>query len=331
MTNHLLEVKELETSLFINKQWYPTVDKVSFKLEKGEVLGVVGESGCGKSILNKSIIKLLPDKISKITHGEVIFEGKRIDEYNESDFLKIRGNDIGMIFQEPMTALNPVFKIKNQIIESILVHQKKSKKEAYQEAKDLLLKVGISRQEEVLNSYPHQLSGGMRQRVMIAMAISCSPKLLIADEPTTALDVTIQAQILDLLKNIQKDTQMSIILITHDLSVVSEFCDKVMVMYAGQIVEYGELKEILENPKHPYTKKLLRTIPTLDSERERLETIEGIVPSITEFQFNNCRFANRCEEKLDICNSICPSMSNINDTLVRCHLFDRKSEAEHHE
>ncbi|POA05667.1 ABC transporter ATP-binding protein [Staphylococcus caprae] len=331
MTNHLLEVKELETSLFINKQWYPTVDKVSFKLEKGEVLGVVGESGCGKSILNKSIIKLLPDKISKITHGEVIFEGKRIDEYNESDFLKIRGNDIGMIFQEPMTALNPVFKIKNQIIESILVHQKKSKKEAYQEAKDLLLKVGISRQEEVLNSYPHQLSGGMRQRVMIAMAISCSPKLLIADEPTTALDVTIQAQILDLLKNIQKDTQMSIILITHDLSVVSEFCDKVMVMYAGQIVEYGELKEILENPKHPYTKKLLRTIPTLDSERERLETIEGIVPSITEFQFNNCRFANRCDEKLDICNSICPSMSNINDTLVRCHLFDRKSEAEHHE
>ena len=331
MTNHLLEVKELETSLFINKQWYPTVDKVSFKLEKGEVLGVVGESGCGKSILNKSIIKLLPDKISKITHGEVIFEGKRIDEYNESDFLKIRGNDIGMIFQEPMTALNPVFKIKNQIIESILVHQKKSKKEAYQEAKDLLLKVGISRQEEVLNSYPHQLSGGMRQRVMIAMAISCSPKLLIADEPTTALDVTIQAQILDLLKNIQKDTQMSIILITHDLSVVSEFCDKVMVMYAGQIVEYGNLKEILENPKHPYTKKLLRTIPTLDSERERLETIEGIVPSITEFQFNNCRFANRCDEKLDICNSICPSMSNINDTLVRCHLFDRKSEAEHHE
>ncbi|MDK6296924.1 ABC transporter ATP-binding protein [Staphylococcus caprae] len=331
MTNHLLEVKELETSLFINKQWYPTVDKVSFKLEKGEVLGVVGESGCGKSILNKSIIKLLPDKISKITHGEVIFEGKRIDEYNESDFLKIRGNDIGMIFQEPMTALNPVFKIKNQIIESILVHQKKSKKEAYQEAKDLLLKVGISRQEEVLNSYPHQLSGGMRQRVMIAMAISCSPKLLIADEPTTALDVTIQAQILDLLKNIQKDTQMSIILITHDLSVVSEFCDKVMVMYAGQIVEYGNLKEILENPKHPYTKKLLRTIPTLDSERERLETIEGIVPSITEFQFNNCRFAKRCDEKLDICNSICPSMSNINDTLVRCHLFDRKSEAEHHE
>ncbi|BBD90524.1 ABC transporter ATP-binding protein [Staphylococcus caprae] len=331
MTNHLLEVKELETSLFINKQWYPTVDKVSFKLEKGEVLGVVGESGCGKSILNKSIIKLLPDKISKITHGEVIFEGKRIDEYNESDFLKIRGNDIGMIFQEPMTALNPVFKIKNQIIESILVHQKKSKKEAYQEAKDLLLKVGISRQEEVLNSYPHQLSGGMRQRVMIAMAISCSPKLLIADEPTTALDVTIQAQILDLLKNIQKDTQMSIILITHDLSVVSEFCDKVMVMYAGQIVEYGNLKEILENPKHPYTKKLLRTIPTLDSERERLETIEGIVPSITEFQFNNCRFANRCDEKLDICNSICPSMSNINDTLVRCHLFDRQSEAEHHE
>ena len=171
MNHHLLEVKELETSLLIDKQWYPTVDNVSFKLEKGEVLGVVGESGCGKSILNKSIIKLLPNKISKITHGEVIFERKRIDQCSEKEYLEIRGKDIGMIFQEPITALNPVFKIKNQLIESILVHKKKSKKDAYIEAKELLLKVGISRQEKVLNSYPHQLSGGMRQRVMIAMAM----------------------------------------------------------------------------------------------------------------------------------------------------------------
>lgn len=328
---HLLEVKELETSLLINKQWFPTIDKVSFKLDKGEVLGIVGESGCGKSILNKSIIKLLPEKISKITNGEVLFEGKRIDKYSEKEFLNIRGNDIGMIFQEPMTALNPVFKIKNQIIESILVHQKKSKKEAYKEAKELLLKVGISRQDEVLNSYPHQLSGGMRQRVMIAMAICCSPKLLIADEPTTALDVTIQAQILDLLKNIQNDTQMSIILITHDLSVVSEFCDKVMVMYAGQIVEYGDLKSILNKPKHPYTKKLLKTIPTLEDERDRLETIEGIVPSINDFQLDKCRFANRCDEKIEVCDSQCPKITHVDSSLVRCHLYQNQSEEEHHE
>ncbi|EHR86275.1 ABC transporter ATP-binding protein [Staphylococcus epidermidis] len=331
MNHHLLEVKELETSLLIGKQWYPTVDNVSFKLEKGEVLGVVGESGCGKSMLNKSIIKLLPNKISKITHGEVIFEGKRIDQCSEKEFLTIRGKDIGMIFQEPMTALNPVFKIKNQLIESILVHQKISKKDAYNEAKELLLKVGISRQDEVLNSYPHQLSGGMRQRVMIAMAISCSPKLLIADEPTTALDVTIQAQILELLKTIQKDTEMSIILVTHDLSVVSEFCDKVMVMYAGQMVEYGELDEILRKPKHPYTKKLLKTIPTLEDERDRLDTIEGIVPAITEFQLNKCRFANRCTEKIEICNTTCPSMKNIDQSLVRCHLYQNQSGEKHHE
>ncbi|QGY85328.1 ABC transporter ATP-binding protein [Staphylococcus epidermidis] len=331
MNHHLLEVKELETSLLIGKQWYPTVDNVSFKLEKGEVLGVVGESGCGKSMLNKSIIKLLPNKISKITHGEVIFEGKRIDQCSEKEFLTIRGKDIGMIFQEPMTALNPVFKIKNQLIESILVHQKISKKDAYNEAKELLLKVGISRQDEVLNSYPHQLSGGMRQRVMIAMAISCSPKLLIADEPTTALDVTIQAQILELLKTIQKDTEMSIILVTHDLSVVSEFCDKVMVMYAGQMVEYGGLDEILRKPKHPYTKKLLKTIPTLEDERDRLDTIEGIVPAITEFQLNKCRFANRCTEKIEICNTTCPSMKNIDQSLVRCHLYQNQSGEKHHE
>ena len=207
----------------------------------------------------------------------------------------------------------------------------RSKKEAYKEAKELLLKVGISRQDEVLNSYPHQLSGGMRQRVMIAMAICCSPKLLIADEPTTALDVTIQAQILDLLKNIQNDTQMSIILITHDLSVVSEFCDKVMVMYAGQIVEYGDLKSILNKPKHPYTKKLLKTIPTLEDERDRLETIEGIVPSITDFQLDKCRFANRCDEKIEVCDSQCPKITHVDSSLVRCHLYQNQSEEEHHE
>ncbi|MDG6706154.1 ABC transporter ATP-binding protein, partial [Staphylococcus aureus] len=221
-------------------------------------------------------------------------------------------------------ALNPVFTIKNQLVESIKSHKKISKKEANNLAKDLLKKVGIARQDEILNSYPHQLSGGMRQRVMIAMAISCSPKLLIADEPTTALDVTIQAQILDLLKELQKETQMAIMMITHDLSVVAEFCDKVLVMYAGQIVEFGGIKEILHNPKHPYTQKLLSTIPKLKEEQKRLETIEGIVPSIQAFHVNKCRFANRCNKKLDICNNQSPKMHVCEDVIVRCHLYQNE-------
>lgn len=227
-----------------------------------------------------------------------------------------------MVFQEPMTALNPVFKIKNQLIEPIILHLNKSKKEAYDLARELLQHVGIARVDEVLNSYPHQLSGGMRQRVMIAIAISCNPKLLIADEPTTALDVTIQAQILDLLKKLQQENDMSIILVTHDLSVVSEFCDKVIVMYAGQIVEYGELHQILNHPKHPYTQKLLRTIPRLNEDVEYLEVIDGMVPSITQFNKNQCRFANRCEVRRDICNQQEPKLLRKDGSQVRCHLFD---------
>lgn len=230
MDKYLLEIKDLETSIKIENKWYPTIDQISLNLEKNEILGVVGESGCGKSILNKSVIRLLPDRISKITNGKVIFDSKDLTKITEKEYQNIRGKEIGMIFQEPMTALNPVFKIKEQIIEPIILHLKKNKKEAYQLAKQLLEDVGIARVEEVLNSYPHQLSGGMRQRVMIAIAISCNPKLLIADEPTTALDVTVQAQILDLLKKLQRKNKMSIILVTHDLSVVSEFCDSVMVM-----------------------------------------------------------------------------------------------------
>lgn len=315
---HLLEVKELETSLLINKQWFPTIDKVSFKLDKGEVLGIVGESGCGKSILNKSIIKLLPEKISKITNGEVLFEGKRIDKYSEKEFLNIRGNDIGMIFQEPMTALNPVFKIKNQIIESILVHQKKSKKEAYKEAKELLLKVGISRQDEVLNSYPHQLSGGMRQRVMIAMAICCSPKLLIADEPTTALDVTIQAQILDLLKNIQNDTQMSIILITHDLSVVKHISDIIGVMYLGNMVEIASHEEIYTKPLHPYTQALISSIPQFNQEKKNRVILKGELPSPSNPP-SGCPFQTRCPLVRDKCRREKPKLKEIiKDHQVAC-------------
>lgn len=321
MDSYLLEIKNLETSIRIENEWYPTIDQISFKLKSNEILGIVGESVCGKSILNKSIVKLLPEKISKITQGQIIFNGKELQNASESEYRKIRGKDIGMIFQEPMTALNPVFKIKNQIIEPIILHLNKNKKEAYLLAKELLPQVGIARADEILNSYPHQLSGGMRQRVMIAIAISCNPKVLIADEPTTALDVTIQAQILELLKKLQEETNMSIILVTHDLSVVSEFCDKVIVMYAGQIVEFGDLQQILNHPKHPYTKKLLRTIPRLNESVEYLEVIDGMVPSITQFNKNQCRFANRCEVRMESCNQQEPKLISRDGSQVRCHLF----------
>ena len=268
------------------------------------------------------MIKLLPDKIAKVTNGDILFDGKHIIDMKEKEYQKIRGKDIGMIFQEPMTALNPVFKIQNQLIEPIMLHLNKSKTEAKQLATKLLEYVGISRVNEILNSYPHQLSGGMRQRVMIAMAISCNLKLLIADEPTTAIDVTIQAQILDLLKKLQQENEMAIILVTHDLSVVSEFCDKVMVMYAGQIVEYGDIDQILNHPQHPYMKKLLSTIPKLDEDVEYLEVIEGMVPNITEFNKNSCRFANRCTEKIAICEQCEPRLLNKGKSQIRCHLFN---------
>ncbi|MCE5096446.1 ABC transporter ATP-binding protein [Staphylococcus devriesei] len=322
MDKYLLEIKDLETSIKIGDSWFPTINQISLKLKSNEILGIVGESGCGKSILNKSVIRLLPDKIAKVTNGNILFNGKNVIDMKEKEYQKIRGKDIGMIFQEPMTALNPVFKIQNQLIEPIMLHLNKSKTEAKQLATKLLEYVGISRVNEILNSYPHQLSGGMRQRVMIAMAISCNPKLLIADEPTTAIDVTIQAQILDLLKKLQQENDMAIILVTHDLSVVSEFCDKVMVMYAGQIVEYGDIDQILNHPQHPYTKKLLSTIPKLDEDVEYLEVIEGMVPNITEFKENSCRFANRCTEKIAICEQCEPALLNKGKSQIRCHLFN---------
>lgn len=322
MDKYLLEIKDLETSIKIGDSWFPTINQISLKLKSNEILGIVGESGCGKSILNKSVIRLLPDKIAKVTNGDILFDGKHIIDMKEKEYQKIRGKDIGMIFQEPMTALNPVFKIQNQLIEPIMLHLNKSKTEAKQLATKLLEYVGISRVNEILNSYPHQLSGGMRQRVMIAMAISCNPKLLIADEPTTAIDVTIQAQILDLLKKLQQENEMAIILVTHDLSVVSEFCDKVMVMYAGEIVEHGDIDQILNHPQHPYTKKLLSTIPKLDEDVEYLEVIEGMVPNITEFNENSCRFANRCTEKIAICEQCEPTLLNKGKSQIRCHLFN---------
>lgn len=320
---HLLEVKNLSTGFDINGKNYNAISNVSLTLKQGEVMGIVGESGSGKSVLSMSILRLLPDKIGTINEGEVLYKGKRIDNIPMAELNKIRGNELAMIFQEPMTSLNPVFTIGNQLVEMMVLHLKISKKEARARAIELLRQVGIPRADKVIHEYPHQLSGGMRQRVMIAMAISCSPELLIADEPTTALDVTVQAQILDLLKKIQSETNMGIIFISHDLGVISEVCDTVAVMYAGKIVERATVNDIFNAPKHPYTKLLLKAIPRLDDKRERLETIKGSVPNLDELPKIGCSFANRCPYAMPSCTEVNLKTSVINDAhKVACHLYD---------
>lgn len=320
----LLEVKNLETAFDIDGEYYNAVDDVSFSVKKGEILGIVGESGCGKSVLSLSVMHLLPKGIGKVMGGEVYFDGKRIDQLSTKEINKIRGKDIAMIFQEPMTSLNPVFTIGYQLTEVLFNHMKISKQKARIEAIQLLKSVGISRAEQVVDEYPHQLSGGMRQRVMIAMAIACQPKLLIADEPTTALDVTIQAQILELLKDIQKANDMSIILITHDLGVVAEMCDRVLVMYAGKIVEKATVEDLFFDPKHPYTKLLLGSIPKLEEEVEELSSIEGIVPSLQNMPKVGCKFANRCPFAKPECFTVTPELGpeGNNDHEVACLLYD---------
>ncbi|WP_059173013.1 ABC transporter ATP-binding protein [Bacillus sp. FJAT-27445] len=319
----LLEIKNLETAFDIDGAFYNAVDNVSFSVKPRQIVGVVGESGCGKSVMSLSIMQLLPKGIGKIKSGEIIFDGIHVEKMDENQVNKIRGKDISMIFQEPMTSLNPVFTIGSQIQEVLLNHQKISKKEARQKAIALLKSVGISRPEKIVDEYPHQLSGGMRQRVMIAIAIACQPKLLIADEPTTALDVTVQAQILELLKEIQEVNDMSIILITHDLGVVAEMCDEVIVMYAGRIVEQTDVETLFYNPKHPYTTLLLGAIPKMEEETERLSSIQGIVPSITNMKKTGCRFANRCPMAMPECQTVTPLLADNGDGhQVACLLFE---------
>lgn len=321
--NHLLEINNLSTGFDINGKYHNAISHVNLTLEKGEILGIVGESGSGKSVLSMSILKLLPEKIAKINSGEIKYLGERIDQYTNEQLNSIRGKELAMIFQEPMTSLNPVFTIGNQLTEMMLLHLDISKKEAKERAIDLLKRVGIPRAKQVINEYPHQLSGGMRQRVMIAMAISCYPKLLIADEPTTALDVTVQAQILDLLRKVQEDTDMGVIFISHDLGVIAEICNTVAVMYAGKIVERASVEEIFSNPKHPYTKLLLQTIPRLDVKQDKLETIKGSVPSIDRISSVGCNFYDRCPFAMDGC-----ATTNLKDIAINehhkvtCHLYD---------
>lgn len=309
----LLRVKNLQTGFKIDGDYYNAVEGVSFDVLPKQIVGVVGESGCGKSVMSLSIMQLLPNGIGKIRGGGIEFEGQDISTYSDKQMNGIRGKDISMIFQEPMTSLNPVFTIGYQIEEVILNHEKLTKKEARLRSVALLKQVGIPRAEQIVTEYPHQLSGGMRQRVMIAMAIACQPKLLIADEPTTALDVTVQAQILELLKGIQEANDMSIILITHDLGVVAEICDEVLVMYAGKIVERAYVDDLFRDPKHPYTELLMKAIPKMDEDVEELATIEGLVPSVINMPQVGCRFANRCPKAMAECLTVTPQLAEVAD------------------
>lgn len=302
----LLEVKNLQTAFSINDSWHNAVDDVSFQVGRKRIVGVVGESGCGKSVLSLSVIGLLPKVNSQIRSGSVVFNGKNLTHLSEDEMNDVRGKDISMIFQEPMTSLNPVLTIGYQLQEVLFNHMNISKAEAREKSIALLKSVGISRSEKLIDEYPHQLSGGMRQRVMIAMAVACQPKLLIADEPTTALDVTVQAQILELLKEIQESNDMSIIMITHDLGVVAEMCDEVIVMYGGKIVEHTDVDTLFYAPKHPYTKALLHSIPRMEDDVEVLNMIKGIVPSLVNMPRTGCRFVNRCPHAMEDCSSVTP-------------------------
>lgn len=296
----LLSVRDLKTHFLTEDGLIPAVDGVSFDLERGGTLGIVGESGCGKSVTSLSIMRLISNPPGRIVGGQVIFEGQDILTMRESEVRRIRGNEISMIFQEPMTSLNPVFTVGYQIMEAIRLHQNLGKRAAREKAIDMLRLVGIPAPEKRVDDYPHQMSGGMRQRVMIAMALSCHPKLLIADEPTTALDVTIQAQILDLMRKLQSDLGTAIILITHDMGVIAELVDEVVVMYAGKIVERAKVHDLFQNPLHPYTQGLLGSIPKLHAAQERLSVIDGAVPNPLHMPAG-CRFHPRCKQARRIC------------------------------
>ena len=318
MSENLIEVKKLVTQFSGKNGTVTAVDGVSFNIKKGETLGIVGESGCGKSVTSMSILRLIPPQSGKIASGEILFGGKDLTKLSDKEIRQIRGNEIAMIFQDSMTGLNPVMTIGKQLVETITAHSKMDKKEAWERAEEMLMKVGIPSPAQRLKEYPHQLSGGMRQRVMIAMALSCNAALFIADEPTTALDVTIQAQILELMRELKEKENKSIMLITHDMGVVAEMADDVMVMYAGKEMEYGDVKSIFKHPLHPYTQGLLKSIPRLDQDSsERLFNIPGSVPDLSEMP-KGCRFCTRCTEACSKCFDHEPGLYEIAEQKVRC-------------
>lgn len=318
----LLQVKNLKTYFYTDKGVSKAVDGNTFNMYQNETLAIVGESGCGKSVTAMSMLRLVDEPGKIEDDSQIIFDGRDVTKMTTKELEDLRGNDISMIFQEPMTSLNPVFKIGFQLSEVIMLHEKADKKEARSRSIELLSMVGMSRPEEIINSYPHQLSGGMRQRVMIAMALACKPKLLVADEPTTALDVTIQAQILSLMNDLKEKTGTSIMLITHDLGVVAQMADNVNVMYAGKVVESAPVKELFANPKHPYTQGLLASIPSINVGEERLNTIEGNVPNPLYLP-KGCYFADRCKHATDRCREGQPSDTKIKSRHhVWCFLYE---------
>ena len=320
----LLSVKEL-TVRFAGKEGYTTiVDRVSFDVQNGEILCVVGESGCGKSTIAMSILQLLSIN-GEISGGHIIMDGQELTSLTEDEMCEIRGNNISMIFQDPMSSLNPTKTVASQLIEPYIIHKGMKRKAARAEALKMLKDVGIPNPEKRLDEYPHQLSGGMRQRVMIAMALACQPKLLIADEPTTALDVTIQAQILDLMRTLRKERGTAIVFITHDLGVVAEMADKVLVLYAGHAVEYNTVEKVFNSPKHPYTMGLLKSVPPVNKHIDFLPSIEGIVPTPGNMP-KGCRFYPRCKNRLDICKNSEPKEYNLEDGWVKCFLYGNLKE-----
>ncbi|OCS87017.1 ABC transporter ATP-binding protein [Caryophanon tenue] len=322
----LLDIRELETTFFADDGAVVAVDRISFHVYEGEILGIVGESGCGKSVTSLSIMGLVPSPPGKITHGEILLDNIDLAKKTDKQMRQIRGKEVAMIFQEPMTSLNPLYTIGNQISEAIKLHNKSwSKKDIHKRAVEILKLVGLPRAEELMRDYPHQLSGGMRQRVMIAMALVCDPKVLIADEPTTALDVTIQAQILTLMKDLNTRLNTAVLLITHDLGVVAETCERVVVMYAGQIVEQASVRDIFKNPQHPYTQGLIQSVPDMRFKKDTLYSIPGNVPkpgSVTQ----GCRFAARCEFVHERCLQENPTLYVAGEHHeARCFLVEQKA------
>jgi oligopeptide/dipeptide ABC transporter ATP-binding protein len=322
MSRPLIHIEDLTTSFRTDDGLVTAVNQVSFDISKGKILGIVGESGCGKSVTALSIMRLIPKPHGVIESGKIMFHGRDLLQVPERDMQSIRGDRIGMIFQEPMTALNPVLNIGSQLSESFRAHLGSSRKDSLRQATQLLEQVGIPEAARRVKQYPHQMSGGQKQRVMIAMALACQPELLIADEPTTALDVTIQAQILELIKKMQREIDMAVMLITHDLGVIAEICDEVIVMYAGKIVEKAPMQKLFRDPQHPYTQGLMKSIPRLaDKGRQKLDTIRGMVPSLLHLP-KGCGFSNRCDYAVDGCRQIEPKLELAEEShFVSCHRF----------
>lgn len=313
----LLEVKDLTVEFRTLEGTVHAVDGLNYELKAGGTLGIVGESGSGKSVSSLQIMQLVAPAPGNRVSGEILYQGKNLLKCSEKEMQKIRGNDISMIFQEPMTSLNPIVTCGKQIAEALRLHKGLNKKEAMKEATEMMRAVGIANPEQRAKQYPHQMSGGMRQRIMIAMALACRPQILIADEPTTALDVTIQAQILDLMRDLNEKYKTAIIMITHDLGVVSELCENIVVMYTGQIMEHASTEQLFKDPLHPYTKGLLKAIPKIETEKNKLPIIPGMVPNPTE-HMDGCSFCPRCDCAMDICSKQKPPMVTIGDRKVKC-------------